>query len=194
MNQTYTAYYQSPIGLIEIVAGDQAIKSVYFVDAERAAFGEVVRFGYLDPEVQGLLFPVHRRLLRQDGVLTIDTSCLRVSIPRRRAENHASNFWAAASFWTSVAFGFSAIPSSQYDLSAAPDSFIQAITTSRISSDLMRWTCMDISQIMKEPDAQEKLKAIGFEAIVKNQAETVDYFRSEIANWGKMTRAIGFSN
>ena len=42
--------------------------------------------------------------------------------------------------------------------------------------------------------AQEKLKAIGFEAIVKNRAETVDYFRSEIANWGKMTRAIGFSN
>ena len=52
----------------------------------------------------------------------------------------------------------------------------------------------EINQIMKEPDVQEKLKAIGFEAIVKNQAETVDYFRSEIANWGKMTRAIGFSN
>jgi methylated-DNA-[protein]-cysteine S-methyltransferase len=37
MNQNYTAYYQSPIGLIEIVASDQAIKSVYFVEAERAA-------------------------------------------------------------------------------------------------------------------------------------------------------------
>jgi methylated-DNA-[protein]-cysteine S-methyltransferase len=37
MNQTYTAYYQSPIGLVEIVADDQAIKSVYFVEAERAA-------------------------------------------------------------------------------------------------------------------------------------------------------------
>jgi tripartite-type tricarboxylate transporter receptor subunit TctC len=51
-----------------------------------------------------------------------------------------------------------------------------------------------INEIMKEPEAQAKLKAIGFEAIVKTEAETADYFRSETANWGRMTRAIGFSN
>jgi hypothetical protein len=30
--------------------------------------------------------------------------------------------------------------------------------------------------------------------MIKSQAETEDYFRSEVATWGKMTRAIGYSN
>ena len=47
---------------------------------------------------------------------------------------------------------------------------------------------------MKEAEAQQKLKAIGFEAIVKTQAEAADYFKSEVASWGKMTSAIGFSS
>jgi tripartite-type tricarboxylate transporter receptor subunit TctC len=51
----------------------------------------------------------------------------------------------------------------------------------------------EINEIMKEPEAQQKVKAIGFDPIVKNQAETIEYFKSEVANWGKMTRAIGFS-
>jgi tripartite-type tricarboxylate transporter receptor subunit TctC len=52
----------------------------------------------------------------------------------------------------------------------------------------------EINQIMQDPEAQAKLKTLGFEPIVKTQAETADYFKSEIANWGKMTSAIGFSN
>jgi tripartite-type tricarboxylate transporter receptor subunit TctC len=52
----------------------------------------------------------------------------------------------------------------------------------------------EINQIIREPEAQEKLKTLGFEPIVKTQAETVAYFKSEVANWGKMTSAIGFSN
>jgi tripartite-type tricarboxylate transporter receptor subunit TctC len=50
-----------------------------------------------------------------------------------------------------------------------------------------------INQIMKEPETQEKLKTIGFDAIIKTQAEATDYFKSEVATWGKMTRAIGYS-
>jgi tripartite-type tricarboxylate transporter receptor subunit TctC len=52
----------------------------------------------------------------------------------------------------------------------------------------------EINQIMKQGEAQQKLKALGFEAIVKTQSEAADYFKSEIASWGKMTSAIGFSN
>src|SRR5882724_7810112 len=51
----------------------------------------------------------------------------------------------------------------------------------------------EINAIMKEPEAQQKLKTIGLDAIVKTQAEAEDYFKSEVATWGKMTRAIGFS-
>jgi len=51
----------------------------------------------------------------------------------------------------------------------------------------------EINDIIKEPEAQQKIRAIGFDPILKNQPETADYFKSEVANWGKMTRAIGFS-
>ena len=47
---------------------------------------------------------------------------------------------------------------------------------------------------MKEPEAQQKLRTIGFDAIIKTEAEAVDYFKSEVAAWGKMTRAIGYSS
>jgi tripartite-type tricarboxylate transporter receptor subunit TctC len=40
---------------------------------------------------------------------------------------------------------------------------------------------------------QEKLKSIGFEPMIKTVAESVDYARDEVARWGKMSRAIGFS-
>jgi hypothetical protein len=46
---------------------------------------------------------------------------------------------------------------------------------------------------MKEPEAQQKLKTICFDAIIKSQVEAADYFKSEVATWGRMTRAIGFS-
>jgi tripartite-type tricarboxylate transporter receptor subunit TctC len=49
----------------------------------------------------------------------------------------------------------------------------------------------EINQVMKDPEVLQRLKTIGFDPIVKNQAETTDYFKSEIANWGKMVRAVG---
>src|SRR5262245_59106333 len=51
----------------------------------------------------------------------------------------------------------------------------------------------EINAIMQEPQAQQKLATIGFDPIIKTTAEAADYFSSEVANWGKMTRAIGFS-
>jgi tripartite-type tricarboxylate transporter receptor subunit TctC len=52
----------------------------------------------------------------------------------------------------------------------------------------------EINAIMKEPAAQQKLKTIGFDVIIKGQAETQEYFKSEVATWGKMVRAIGYSS
>jgi tripartite-type tricarboxylate transporter receptor subunit TctC len=51
----------------------------------------------------------------------------------------------------------------------------------------------DINAIMQEPEARQKLKAIGFDVIIKSQPDAADYFKSEVVSWGKMTRAIGFS-
>jgi tripartite-type tricarboxylate transporter receptor subunit TctC len=52
----------------------------------------------------------------------------------------------------------------------------------------------EINAIMKEPAAQQKLKTIGFDVMLKSRAEAEDYFRNEVATWGKMVRAIGFSS
>ena len=52
----------------------------------------------------------------------------------------------------------------------------------------------EINAIMREPEAQQKLKTIGFDVMIKGVADTSDYFKSEIAMWGKMTRAIGYSS
>jgi tripartite-type tricarboxylate transporter receptor subunit TctC len=50
----------------------------------------------------------------------------------------------------------------------------------------------EINAIMQEPQPQQKLKTIGFDVTIKTVAEASDYFRSEVASWGKMIRAIGY--
>jgi tripartite-type tricarboxylate transporter receptor subunit TctC len=52
----------------------------------------------------------------------------------------------------------------------------------------------EINGIIREPEAQQKLKTIGFDVMIKPVGESSDYFRSEIAGWGQMIRAIGYSN
>jgi tripartite-type tricarboxylate transporter receptor subunit TctC len=52
----------------------------------------------------------------------------------------------------------------------------------------------EMNAIMRENEAQQKLKTIGFDVMIKGVAETSDYFRSEVARWGEMTRAIGYSS
>jgi tripartite-type tricarboxylate transporter receptor subunit TctC len=51
-----------------------------------------------------------------------------------------------------------------------------------------------INEVIKGADAQQKLKAIGFDPLLMNHAETTAYFRNEIATWGKMVRAVGFAS
>jgi tripartite-type tricarboxylate transporter receptor subunit TctC len=50
-----------------------------------------------------------------------------------------------------------------------------------------------INEVLVAPDVRQKLGSIGFEAVSTTPAEAADYFKSEVASWGKMARAIGFS-
>lgn len=52
----------------------------------------------------------------------------------------------------------------------------------------------EINAGMKDADALDRLAKAGFDPVVKTVAESNDYFKSEVADWGKMVKAIGFSN
>jgi tripartite-type tricarboxylate transporter receptor subunit TctC len=52
----------------------------------------------------------------------------------------------------------------------------------------------EINELMKDQDAQQKIKTIGFDPLFKSQKEVTDYFKDEVESWGRMTRAIGLSN
>jgi len=52
----------------------------------------------------------------------------------------------------------------------------------------------EINTAMKDPDALDKLAKAGFDPVVKNVAESNTYFKEQVESWGKMVRAIGFSN
>jgi tripartite-type tricarboxylate transporter receptor subunit TctC len=52
----------------------------------------------------------------------------------------------------------------------------------------------EINAVMRVPEAQQKLKTIGFDVMIKGQAEAEDYFKSEVATWGRMVSAIGYSS
>ncbi len=52
----------------------------------------------------------------------------------------------------------------------------------------------EINAVMKEPDSLEKIANAGFDPLVKSVAEANDYYKSEVESWGKMVKAIGFSN
>jgi len=48
-----------------------------------------------------------------------------------------------------------------------------------------------VNEIVAEPATVAKLRTFSMQTTVRNLAETEGYFRSEVANWGKMVEAIG---
>ena len=52
----------------------------------------------------------------------------------------------------------------------------------------------EINVVMKDPDSLDRLAKAGFDPIVKSLAEANAYYKSEVESWGKMVRAVGFSN
>jgi tripartite-type tricarboxylate transporter receptor subunit TctC len=68
-----------------------------------------------------------------------------------------------------------------FDPDKTPDAVVQRLNA-------------EINAVTKEPDSLEKLAKAGFDPMTKNVAEGDTYFKSEVESWGKMVRAIGFSN
>ena len=52
----------------------------------------------------------------------------------------------------------------------------------------------EINVVMKDPDSLDRLAKAGFDPIVMTLAEANAYYKSEVESWGKMVRAVGFSN
>ena len=52
----------------------------------------------------------------------------------------------------------------------------------------------EINALMKEPDSLDSLAKAGFDPVVKSVAEANGYFKNEVERWGKMVKAVGFSN
>lgn len=51
----------------------------------------------------------------------------------------------------------------------------------------------EINEALKAADVPQKLRSIGFDVITTSPTEAMDYFKSEVTNWDRMARAIGFS-
>ena len=51
----------------------------------------------------------------------------------------------------------------------------------------------EINEVLKAADVPQKLRSIGFDVITTSPTEAMDYFKSEVTNWDRMARAIGFS-
>jgi hypothetical protein len=47
---------------------------------------------------------------------------------------------------------------------------------------------------MNDADAQDKLAKAGFDPMNKNVAEANAYYKEQVQDWGKMVKAIGYSN
>jgi tripartite-type tricarboxylate transporter receptor subunit TctC len=50
-----------------------------------------------------------------------------------------------------------------------------------------------VEDVMKDPKLVGKLTSIGFDPMRNSQSEAESYFRSEVATWGKMVKALGLS-
>jgi tripartite-type tricarboxylate transporter receptor subunit TctC len=73
-------------------------------------------------------------------------------------------------------------------------SWVGFFAPARTSDAIVTKLNAEINAITREPEVQQKLKTIGFDVTIRSVGEASDYFRSEIAVWGQMIRAIGYSS
>jgi tripartite-type tricarboxylate transporter receptor subunit TctC len=50
-----------------------------------------------------------------------------------------------------------------------------------------------IDEILKEPDAQQRMMRFGLDPMFGNTEEMTAFFNREVANWGNMVRTLGLS-
>jgi tripartite-type tricarboxylate transporter receptor subunit TctC len=52
----------------------------------------------------------------------------------------------------------------------------------------------EVQALMKDQDAQDRLKKLGFEPIEQSAGEIDTFFKDDVAAWGRMVKSVGFSN
>jgi len=50
-----------------------------------------------------------------------------------------------------------------------------------------------VNDLLKEADVQERMQQLGLDPRIESTADTAAFFKSEVANWGRMVSALGLS-
>jgi len=72
-------------------------------------------------------------------------------------------------------------------------SWVGVFAPAKTNADVVAKLNAAIDEVMKDPALRDKLTAIGFEPINATQKQAEDYFRAEVAKWGKMVTTLGLS-
>jgi len=72
-------------------------------------------------------------------------------------------------------------------------SWVGIFAPSKTDPEILKKLNAAVEEVMKDPETTKKLASIGFDPIYGDAAEAEKYFRSEVANWGKMVNAVGLS-
>jgi len=72
-------------------------------------------------------------------------------------------------------------------------SWVGIFAPAKTSPEIVTALNAAIDEVIKDKDLRQKLTAIGFEPINGTQKQAEDYFRAEVAKWGKMVTALGLS-
>jgi tripartite-type tricarboxylate transporter receptor subunit TctC len=72
-------------------------------------------------------------------------------------------------------------------------SWVGVFAPANTSPEIVAKLNATIEEVMKDPQLVQKLTSIGFDPINGTQAQAESYFRAEVANWGKMVKALGLS-
>ena len=72
-------------------------------------------------------------------------------------------------------------------------SWVGIFAPAKTDAEILKKLNAAVEEVMKDPETQKKLESIGFDPIYSNAAHAEQFFRSEVANWGKMVTAVGLS-
>ena len=72
-------------------------------------------------------------------------------------------------------------------------SWVGVFAPAKTSPEIVAKLNATIEEVMKDPQLVQKLTSIGFDPINGTQAQAESYFQAEVANWGKMVKALGLS-
>ena len=72
-------------------------------------------------------------------------------------------------------------------------SWVGVFAPEKTPADIVSKLNATVEDVMKDEKLRQRLTAIGFDPIEGTQAQAESYFRSEVADWGKMVKTLGLS-